>query len=297
MVFLAFALFLLSFLLVFSFAPSEAFSDRKGVSMAKISSSQLQKSIHVSLEELASLIDQAQFSDEIQSYLDTIAKFHHYSIYNQLLIHDAFPMASHVAGFCTWRGQFNRTVKKGEKGIPILAPVKVRVESQGDEDEPDHRLFFKVVYVFDISQTEGDEVPALDVWKSPEYRPELQKVLINYAESLGLSVGVQEIGEAQGALTSDHQIFLNATAGTKTLVHEIAHYLARHLESSSDHKQRELEAEAVAYVVCRHFGFEELKSPNYLYLTGLNAEDLKASLTTISGLAGEIIRYINNFKV
>lgn len=201
-------------------------------------------------------------------------------------------MASHVAGFCTWRDKFNRTVKKGEKGIPILAPVRVKENLQNEDDEPSYKQFFWVVYVFDISQTEGDEVPALDVWKSPEYGLELQKVLINYAESLGLSVNVEDIGEAQGALTSDHKIFLNASAGTKVLVHEIAHYLADHLESSKDHKLRELEAEAVAYAVCRHFGFEDLKSPNYLYLTGLNAEDLKASLTTISGLAQEIINEV-----
>lgn len=260
--------------------------------MAKFTSSQLQKSINTSLEELASLLDAAKFSQEIQSYLDTIAKFHHYSIYNQLLIYWANPSASHVAGFCTWRDQFNRTVKKGEKGIPILAPVRVKVDPQNEEDEPERKLFFKVVYVFDISQTEGEEVPALDVWKSPEYRPELQKVLINYAESLGLKVKVGDIGEAQGALTSDHQIFLNATAGTKTLVHEIAHFLANHLESTNSHAQRELEAEATAYAVCRHLGFEDLKSPNYLYLSGLKAEDLKTSLTTISTLSQKIINEV-----
>lgn len=149
-----------------------------------------------------------------------------------------------------------------------------------------------MVYVFDISQTEGDEVPALDVWKSPDYRPELQKVLIKYAESLGLSVSVEEIGETQGALTSDHQIFLNATAGTKTLVHEIAHFLAGRLVNCKDNRQRELEVEAVAYVVGRYFDFEDLKSPNYLYLTGLKAEDLKASLITISALSQQIINQI-----
>jgi hypothetical protein len=265
---------------------------RKENPMAKFTSTQLQKSINTSLEELASLLDAAKFSQEIQSYLDTIAKFHHYSIYNQLLIYWANPSASHVAGFCTWRDQFNRTVKKGEKGIPILAPVRVKVDPQNEEDEPEHKLFFKVVYVFDISQTEGDEVPALDVWKSPEYRPELQKVLINYAESIGLKVKVGDIGEAQGSLTSDHQIFLNASAGTKTLVHEIAHFLANHLETSKPHAQRELEAEATAYAVCCHFGFDDLKSPNYLYLSGLKADDLKASLTTISILAQQIINQI-----
>ncbi len=263
--------------------------------MSKFTSSRLQKSIHNSLEELASLVDQAQFSQEIQSYLDTIAKFHHYSIYNQMLIHDACPQASHVAGFCTWRDQFNRKIRKGEKGIPILAPIQVKQKDQDDDEEPEIRLFFKVVYVFDISQTEGDEIPALDIWKSPEYRPQLHKILTNYAESLDLKVTYHEMGETQGALTSDHQIFLSITAGTKTLVHEIAHFLAEHLESDKPHKQRELEAEAVAYVVCRHFGFEDLKSPNYLYLTGLKADDLKVSLTTISTLAQKIITYVEDF--
>ena len=77
--------------------------------MAKYSPAQLQKSINAAIEELASLIDEAQFSQEIEAYLDTVAKFHHYSVYNQLLIRDIFPRASHVAGFCTWRDTFNRT--------------------------------------------------------------------------------------------------------------------------------------------------------------------------------------------
>jgi hypothetical protein len=260
--------------------------------MAKYTSSQLQKSINATIEELANLLDEAQFSKEIESYLETVAKFHHYSIYNQLLIKDTFPKASHVAGFCTWRDQFNRTVRKGEKGIPILAPIRIKEKIENEDEEHAYKLFFKVVYVFDISQTEGDEIPALDVWKSPEYRPELQNILIEYAESLGLSVDYQDIGAAQGALSSENKIYLNLTAGTKTLVHEIAHYLAEHFESEKPHEQRELEAEATAYAVCRHFGFEDLKSPNYLYLTGLRAEDLKASLTTISNLAQQIINQI-----
>lgn len=260
--------------------------------MAKLSASQLQKTITSTIEELASLLDEAQFSQEIQAYLDTVAKFHHYSIYNQMLIHDLFPQASHVAGFCTWRDKFNRTVKKGEKGIPILAPILVKEEPQEEGEEPKTKRFFKVVYVFDISQTEGDPVPELDVWKSPEYRPELHNILINYAVSLGLSVDQVELGAAQGALSANKKIYLDLTAGTKTLVHEIAHYLANHLERSISHKQRELEAEAIAYVVCRHFGFEGLKSPNYLHLIGLKPEDLKASLITISTLAQQIINQI-----
>jgi hypothetical protein len=260
--------------------------------MAKYTSFQLQKSINATIEELASLIDEARFSQEIEAYLETVAKFHHYSIHNQLLIKDTFPKASHVAGFCTWRDQFNRTVKKGERGIPILAPVRVKDQPKEEDEEPAYKVFFKVVYVFDISQTEGDEIPALNVWKSPEYQPELQKILIDYAESLGLTVDYEEIGAAQGALTSENKILLNLTAGTKTLVHEIVHHLAEHFESKKPHEQRELEAEATAYAVCRHFGFEDLKSPNYLYLTGLTADDLKASLTTISTLAQQIINQI-----
>lgn len=264
--------------------------------MAKISSSQLQKSINRSIEELAQLLDEAQFSKEIEAYLDTVARFHNYSPYNQMLIHDAFPAASHVAGFCTWRDKFNRTVKKGEKGIPILAPVKVKQESEDENEEPVYRIFFKVVYVFDISQTEGEGLPELNVWKSPEYRPELQRKLVDYAKSLGLSVEIQNIGGAQGVLTRKKEILLNTSAGTKTLVHEITHFLADHLNTHKSHEQCELEAEATAYVVCRHFGFDDLKSPNYLYLTGLTSDDLKASLTKISELSQQIIGRIETVK-
>jgi len=153
-----------------------------------------------------------------------------------------------------------------------------------------------MVYVFDISQTEGDDIPELDIWKSPEIRPELQKKLIDYAQSLGLSVEIMNLGSAQGSLNSDHQILLDKTAGTKTLVHEIAHHLAGHLGSEISHEQRELEAEATAYVVCRHFCFEDLKSPNYLVLSGLKAENLFASLATISNLSQQIIAYLEGSK-
>jgi hypothetical protein len=263
--------------------------------MSKYSSAQLQKFIHTTIEGLANLLDEAKFSKEIEAYLDTVSKFHHYSFHNQLLIHDFFPTASNVAGFCTWRDKFNRTVKKGEKGIPILAPIRVskspsdKRQTQDEDEEKENKLFFKVVYVFDISQTEGDDIPELDVWKSPEIRPKLHERLIDYAQSLGLSVIVNELGSAQGALTSDHHILLDVTAGTKTLVHEIAHHLAGHLGSEKSHEHRELEAEATAYVVCRHFGFEDLKSPNYLYLSGLNPKNLLASLATISNLTQKII--------
>jgi hypothetical protein len=278
-------------------------SGRKDLIMSKYSSAQLQKSIHTTIEELANLMDEAKFSKEIEAYLDTVSKFHQYSFHNQLLIHDFFPTASYVAGFCTWRDKFNRKVRKGEKGIPILAPIRVskspsdKGEAQDEDEEKEIKLFFKVVYVFDISQTEGDDLPELDVWKSPEIRPKLHERLIDFAQSLGLSVIVKELGSAQGALTSDHHILLDTTAGTKTLVHEIAHYLAGHLGSEKSHEQRELEAEATAYVVCKHFGFEDLKSPNYLYLTGLKAEDLFSSLSTISNLAQQIIRIVFENKV
>ncbi len=263
--------------------------------MSKYSSAQLHKSIQLTIEELANLMDKAKFLKEIEAYLDTVSKFHHYSFHNQLLIHDFFPTASHVAGFCTWRDKFNRKIKKGEKGIPILAPIRVskcpsdKQEAYDEDEEKEIKLFFKVVYVFDISQTEGDDIPELDVWKSPEIRPKLHQRLIDYTQSLGLSVDVADLGSAQGALTSDHQILLDTTAGTKTLVHEITHHIASHLDSEKSHEQRELEAEATAYVVCKHFGFEDLKSPNYLYLTGLKSKNLLASLATISNLTQQII--------
>jgi hypothetical protein len=244
------------------------------------------------IEYLANLVDKAEFSDEIQNYLKTVAKFHHYSPANQWLIMFQKPDASQVAGFHTWKNQFNRHVLKGQKAIRILAPVFKNIENE-EGDKIKKLVYFKTVSVFDISQTDGEELAELNVWKSRDKLPELENALKAYAQKLGLKVNINNnIGEAEGMINSKNEIHLKAESGTKTLAHEIAHYLAGHTKTGGHdkpHKIRELEAESTAFTVCDYFGLSADNAPNYLHLTGLTSDDLKNSLDTISQLSKKMI--------
>ena len=125
------------------------------------------------LEKLDKKIETVKSSEEFQSILETFSKFHSYSYHNSLLILTQKPEASFVAGFKQWQQKFNRYVKKGENGIAILAPFsyKKRIEKASDDNEKDKdsdeenyvkKTYFKPVYVFDVSQTEGEDLPEID---------------------------------------------------------------------------------------------------------------------------------------
>jgi len=260
-----------------------------------MNSKQLQAQIKNKIETLANLVDEAEFSNEIQKYLKTISKFHNYSPSNQWLIAWQKPDASQVAGFNTWKNKFKRYVKKGEKSIRILAPIFKNIENENG-DKIKKLVWFKTVSVFDIAQTEGKELEELNVWKSREKLPELENALKSYAGELGLTVTVSnELGGAEGMINSKNEIYINPDAGTKTLAHEIAHFLAGHTKENGHkkiHEVRELEAESVAFTVCDYFNLSADNAPNYLYLTGLKADDLKNSLDTISKLSKKMIEGI-----
>jgi hypothetical protein len=200
--------------------------------------------------------------------------------------------ATWVAGFQKWRSM-GRSVKKGEKGIAILAPLMFRV----DPDDPDNKNTelggFKVVYVFDVSQTDGEPLPEPPEWKSPEKNAELNRKLTEFAISHNIVVIEKEQpGEVQGRSLKG-AVEIDPSAGTKTLVHEIAHELL-HIEGSPKlHVNiRELEAESVAYVVCKHFGLDGLASPNYVALHGADAKMIMAHLERIRNTSTEIIKTI-----
>ena len=237
------------------------------------------------IQELAEATDAARMSEEMLSYLDMCAKFHKYSPQNVWLILMTSPQATMVAGFKKWR-TMGRYVCKGEKGIPILAPILVKV----NDDEDEKLVGFKVVYVFDVSQTEGEPLPEPPDWKSPEQNALLSERLIKFAESKGIKVTVKELtGDIQGMSTGG-VILVSPQAGTKTLIHEIAHEL---MHQGSDRLQDkailELEAESVAYVVAKHFDIEGLASPNYVALHGVDAEMILAHLESIRRTAKDII--------
>ncbi len=241
----------------------------------------LKTEIDNSIKNLAALTTEAARSEAMKRYLDTCARFHHYSPCNQMLIALTCPDASLVAGFNRWK-DFNRFVKRGEKGIPILAPIFYR-QDPSDEGSPVVLKGFKVVYVFDLAQTDGEPLPPPPDWKSPARSEELQNRLVVFAQSKGIQVEVMALqSEIQGT-SAGGRIELSPEAGTKTLIHEIAHELMhhgcdRHLMSRAE---RELEAKAVAYVVGAHFGLDGLASPNYLALWDADETKILARMDRI----------------
>jgi len=231
----------------------------------QITSQDLQKKIAGYLETLALETDIARKSEEMQRYLEFVASFHQYSATNIFLILLNKPEATHVAGFQTWK-KLGRFVKKGERGIPIFAPL-IHKEDLDKDTSPKVLYGFRIVYVFDVSQTDGQPLPPVPDWKSPEKNAELNEKLIAYAERKGISVTFKNLpGEVQG-VSMGGSIEISSSAGTKTIIHELAHELMHRGEDYSlESSVRETEAEAVAFVVCRYFGFEGLKCPNYLVL-------------------------------
>lgn len=258
------------------------------------SPAELNKKLTAFIKDLATETDAARISEVMQSYLKFCASFHSYSVSNQFFIYLAKPDATHVAGFHDWLKK-KRYVKKGEKGIPILAPCPRTFKDENDKIIA-QELRFKTVYVFDISQTDGEPLPEAPEWKSMEKSPELEDMLINYAKSLNIKVDIKDLsshGGAQG-YSAGGEIALDPTAGTKTLIHEIAHELLHQNEKSKlrPRKEVELEAEAVAYVVARALEIKNLQSPNYLALWDADGKKILDRLDLIRETANKILTAI-----
>lgn len=261
----------------------------------KVSSQQLADQITKHIEELATETDAARVSEEMLRYLDMCAKFHSYSWCNTWLILMACPHATQVAGFRKWQS-LNRFVKKGEHGIPILAPILVKEKIEDGNDKSFLRGF-KVVFVFDISQTSGQPLPDPPSWRSPEKNIELQERLIAFAKEKGIVVTEKVLaGEIQG-VSRGGSIDLAPEAGTSTLIHEIAHEMMHHsLGAPVERDIRELEAESVAYVVSRYFGLESSGSPNYITLHGVTADGIRDHMERIRKEVVNIISAIQQLQ-
>ena len=262
----------------------------------KNSSTELQKKIQSHLEELAQATDVARKSKEMLRYLDFVSKFHQYSPANIWLILLAKPDASQVAGFHKWKSM-GRFVRKGEQGLPILAPILIKQE---DEDGLEKQMLigFKVVYVFDVTQTEGEALPEPPDWKSTEKNLDLNERLIQYANRQGITVSFKTLTKEIQGVSKGGAIDIDLAAGTKTLVHEIAH---EQMHKGKDNLQcreiKELQAEAVAYVVCRHFGLGGLKSANYLAFFDVTPEQLLTHMEIIRTTANKIITAITTSQL
>ena len=273
----------------------------QGNDSERVSARNLLESISGYVDDLAHCTDAVRLSDAVQNFLTACARFHRYSWNNMLMIMLARPDARHVAGFQTWK-KLGRFVKRGEHGIAILVPILLRSKAQAEvraEDAalkssqepvaPTSRIGFKVGYVFDVSQTEGKDLPPLPDWRSPARQDVLHARLTSFAESLGITVRTGELhSNAEGA-SHGGAITLREGAGTQTLIHELAHELLHRTGERVARKTAEIDAESVGYVVGCHYGLEGLNCPTYLALWGADANAIRDRFKAISTCAARII--------
>jgi len=239
-------------------------------------------------------------SEVLTQYLSAMGRFHDYSFGNVMLIARQKPQATNVAGIRTWNA-LGRFVKRGEKGILILAPMigrkKADSASEATEDakQSQAQLYgFRAVYVFDISQTEGKELPTLTEVQGDVsgYRERLVKfvesqgVALNYSDKIAPAKGLSHGGKI--TLLSGMQ----PAEEFSTLAHEIAHeMLHRGDRRTLTTKQvRETEAEAVAFVVCQSIGLDTgSSSADYIQIWHGDANLLRESLEAVQQTAAVIL--------
>ena len=266
-------------------------------------------------------------SERYKAYLTTMSKFHSYSFNNTLLI--AMQGGQLVAGYNKWRDDFHRNVRKGEKAIKILAPAPFKAKKEvqkldaqgrpvmGKDGKPVTEVkeiqvpAFKIVSVFDVSQTEGEPLPSIGVEEltgSVERYGEFFKALeqtspvpIGFEDIPGGSHGYYHLTEKRIAI----QEGMSELQTLKTAIHEIAHSKLHAIDPEApaieqadrpDSRTREVQAESVAYAVCQHYGLDTSDySFGYVagWSSGKDLKELKASLETIRATAHELITTID----
>lgn len=265
-------------------------------------------------------------SETYKAYLSTMAKFHNYSLNNTLLIAMQRPDATLVAGYQAWQKQHQRHVKKGEKGIQIIAPSPYKAKKEREvldpatgrpkldaQGKPVREIVeveypaFRVATVFDVSQTEGKELPSLGVDELTGKVDSYGKLLSALTEACPVPIGFEQIESgAKGYYhTTEHRIALqegmSEAQTVKTLIHEMAHQRLHSHEKEKPREERlsarskEVEAESVAYTVCQHFGIDTSDySFGYIagWSSGKETAELKESLGKIRDAASEMITEI-----
>lgn len=258
------------------------------------------------LESLEQGVQDFFTSDKFTAYLDVMSRFHNYSLNNQILIARQMPDATWVAGYNSWLKNFDRHVKRGEKGISILAPQKHKVEVEVKNDDGStevkklEKISFRPVSVFDVSQTEGKELPQLVTELNGEV-----KDYDMYMEAISIAapfhINIQEVSsEAKGwcDMVSENIVIkagMSELQTIKTAIHETAHARIHHIKDDKDRGRKEVEAEGCAYTVCKHFGLDTSDySFGYVagWSLGKSSEELKAAIKTIHDEAKDIISII-----
>ena len=269
-------------------------------------------------------------SERYKEYLRVMSKFHNYSFNNTLLIAMQKPDASLVAGFSTWKNNFGRNVMKGQKGIKIIAPSPFKIRQEVEKIDPHTQKpiigkdgkpvteekeitipAYKVVSVFDVSQTEGRELPDIavdeltgDVDRYKDFFAALEKtspVPIAFEKIEGGAHGYYHLENKRIAINEG----MSELQTLKTTIHEIAHAKLHDIDLNApkdeqqprvDRRTREVEAESVAYTVCQHYGLDT-SDYSFGYVAGWSSgrelSELKSSLETIRSAAAEIINSID----
>lgn len=264
--------------------------------------------------------------EKYKSYLNTMSKFHNYSANNIQLIEMQCPDATYVAGYKAWQKNFERHVNKGERGIRILAPAPYKIKEEQEKIDPvtnepvldrdgmpvieevEIKIpAFRVVTVFDYSQTDGKELPGLGV-------NELHGNVERYQDFMEALSRVSPVpiryegmeGDRKGYFIDlNHPIAIkegmSETQTAKTGVHEVAHAKlhAKEVEQETgtikDRETKEVEAESIAYTVCQHFGIDT-SDYSFGYIAGWSSgkemPELKSSLDTIRRTSSELIKGI-----
>ena len=267
-------------------------------------------------------------SERYREYLKVMSKFHNYSFRNTVLIAMQKPDASLVAGFSAWKNNFERNVMKGQKGIKIIAPSPYKIKQEMQKIDPHTQKpvigkdgkpvteekevtipAYKVVSVFDVSQTEGKELPDIavdeltgDVDRYKDFFAALEKtspVPIAFENIEGGSHGYYHLEDKRIAINEG----MSELQTLKTAIHEIAHAKLHDVDLNApleeqnriDRRSREVQAESVAYTVCQHFGLDT-SDYSFGYVAGWSSgkemTELKASLETIQETAKELITEI-----
>ena len=269
-------------------------------------------------------------SERYKEYLKVMSKFHNYSFRNTVLIAMQKPDASLVAGFSAWKNNFERNVMKGQKGIKIIAPSPYKIKQEMQKIDPHTQKpiigkdgkpvteekevtipAYKVVSVFDVSQTEGKELPDIavdeltgDVDRYKDFFAALEKtspVPIAFENIEGGSHGYYHLEDKRIAINEG----MSELQTLKTAIHEIAHAKLHDIDLDApkdeqqphvDRRTREVEAESVAYTVCQHYGLDT-SDYSFGYVAGWSSgrelSELKSSLETIRSAAAEIINSID----
>ena len=220
------------------------------------------------MNNIRALVKQCIESGEWGKVLKVMSQFHSYSFNNMLMIYMQRPDATRVAGYRTWQ-KMGRQVQKGEKGIRIFAPCPFK-KKDADGEEIGTGMWFKIVSVFDISQTEGDDLPEALSGRAGDHGQEFYDSLASLAKAEGYTIKKDQLQGAKGVATRKEILLEERNSMVEdatTIAHELAHHKLGHLTDRKgiDRDRAEFEAESVAYLVAQSAGIEsEASSGTYL---------------------------------